>query len=123
MLKAHFLRQDGMLISCTVSGHDTFTEDTGFSVLCAAVSSAVQLTSALLSDCFGAPADCVKVMPAANNQNQISIRLPEPDPVHSKILYGLLLHFQALAEDCGDFRVTVSGSCATAHSENGGVFQ
>ena len=111
MLKAHFMRHNGMLISCTVSGHDAYTEDTGYSVLCAAVSSAVQLTSALLSDCFGAPEDCVTVSPAANEQNQISIRLPEPDPVHSRILNGLLLHFQALAEDSdGAFRVTVSGS-------------
>ena len=61
--------------------------------------------------CFGAPEDCVTVSPAANEQNQISIRLPEPDPVHSRILNGLLLHFQALAEDSdGAFRVTVSGS-------------
>ena len=109
MLKAHFLRQNGMLIACTVSGHDAYTEDTGYSVLCAAVSSAVQLTTALLSECFGAPEDCAAVSPAPDGQNQISIRLDKPDPVHSKILNGLLLHFQALAEDfAGDFRVTVS---------------
>lgn len=111
MLKAHFMRQNGMLISCTVSGHDAFTEDTGYSVLCAAVSSAVQLTTALLSDCFGMPEECVRVSPAPDGKNQISIRLEKPDPVHSNILNGLLLHFQALAEDfAGDFRVTVSGS-------------
>ena len=111
MLKAHFLRQNGMLIACTVSGHDAYTEDTGYSVLCAAVSSAVQLTTALLSECFGAPEDCAAVSPAPDGQNQISIRLEKPDPVHSKILNGLLLHFQALAEDfAGDFRVTVSDS-------------
>ncbi len=111
MLKAHFMRQNGMLIACTVSGHDDFTEDTGYSVLCAAVSSAVQLTTAILQDGFGAPEDCVQVSPAADGQNQISIRLDRPDPVLSKILNGLLLHFQALSEDfAGDFRVTVSGS-------------
>ena len=59
MLNAHFVRKDGLLTECTVSGHDTYTEDTGYSVLCAAVSSAVQLTSALLGDCFGAPEQCV----------------------------------------------------------------
>jgi len=109
MLNAHFVRKDGLLTECTVSGHDTYTEDTGYSVLCAAVSSAVQLTSALLCDCFGAPEQCVQVHAAKNAQNQIRIRLSEPDPVHSNILIGLLLHFKALAEDAeGNFRVTVT---------------
>ncbi len=111
LLKAHFVRKDGLFTECTVTGHDTVTDDTGYSVLCAAVSSAVQLTSALLSDCFGAPEDCVTVRPAANAQNKIVIRLAQPDPVHANILKGLLLHFQALAEDYdGIFRVTISES-------------
>lgn len=109
LLKAHFVRRNGMLCGCTVSGHDAVSEDTGFSVLCAAVSSAVQLTSALLVDCFGAPEDCVAVRPADDAQNQITVRLSQPDPVYSNILKGLLLHFQALSEDFpGAFRVTVS---------------
>jgi uncharacterized protein YsxB (DUF464 family) len=111
LLKAHFVRRNGMLCACTVSGHDAVSEDTGFSVLCAAVSSAVQLTSALLVDCFGAAEDCITVRPADNAQNQITVRLSQPDPVHSNILKGLLLHFQALSEDFpGMFRVTVSDS-------------
>ena len=122
MLKARFLRRDGLLTECTVSGHDTYTEDVAYSVLCAAVSSAVQMTSALLSDCFGAPEDCISVQPEKNAQNKIVIRLENPDPVHANILKGLLLHFQALAEDYdGKFTVTVSEAGSSTHHENGGV--
>ena len=123
LLKARFLRRDGLLTECTVSGHDAYTEDIGFSVLCAAVSSAVQLTSAML-ECFGAPDECVSVQPAKGSQNQIVIRLNKPDPVHANILKGLLLHFQALAEDYdGSFSVTVSETGSSTHHENGGVMK
>ncbi|MCQ2416206.1 MAG: ribosomal-processing cysteine protease Prp [Oscillospiraceae bacterium] len=108
LLKARFLRRDNAFVECVVSGHDVYTEDVGYSVLCAAVSSAVQLTSALLCDCFGAPQECMKVTPGQGAQNKIVIRLKEPNPVYSNILNGLYLHFQALAEDFdGLFKVTV----------------
>ena len=98
MLKAHFMRHNGMLISCTVSGHDANTEDTGYSVLCAAVSSAVQLTCNTLTECFGA-AVTITEQPSASAQNTLGFRLDAPDPVQSELLHGLLIHMQALSED------------------------
>ena len=124
MLKARFLRRDGLLTECTVSGHDTYTEDVEYSVLCAAVSSAVQLTTALLEDCFGAPKESFSVQPDKNAQNKIVIRLENPDLNCANILKGLLLHFQALAEDYdGKFSVTVSETGSSTHHENGGVMK
>ena len=54
-LHASFTQKNGMLISCTVKGHADYTEeDPSGQILCAAVSSAVQLTCNTLTECFGA---------------------------------------------------------------------
>jgi uncharacterized protein YsxB (DUF464 family) len=96
-LKADFVRKNGCFVGCSVTGHAPADADTGISVLCAAVSSAMQLTCNTLTECFGVPEDAVQVEAAENAQNHITIRLPQPDPVQSEILHGLLLHFQMLA--------------------------
>lgn len=76
-------------------------------MLCAAVSSAMQLTCNTLTECFGVPADAVTVSAASGAQNRISVRLEHPDSTQSEILHGLLLHFTLLAEDSdGSFTVT-----------------
>ena len=109
-IKADFVRKHGLFSGFSVSGHDVAAEDTGISVLCAAVSSAVQLTCNTLTECFGVPADAVQEFQAKNAQNQIAVRLPEPDPVQSKLIEGLLLHLNLLSEESGGaLRVTVSG--------------
>ena len=109
-IKADFVLKHGLYTGFTVSGHDSAAEDTGISVLCAAVSSAVELTCNTLTEYFGVPADAVQVHPKKNAQNQIAVRLPEPDPVQSKLIQGLLLHLKLLSEDSGGaLRVTVSG--------------
>ena len=82
----------------SVTGHDA-AGSSGFSVLCAAVSSAVQLTCNTLTECFGVPAEAVQVTPAKGTQNQIALRLPSPDPVQSEIVRGLAIHLQLLAEE------------------------
>ena len=108
-IKADFVLEHGLYTGFTVSGHDE-AEEAGYSVLCAAVSSAVELTCNTLTECFGVPEMAVQVHPQKNAQNQITVRLPEPDPVQSKLIQGLLLHLKLLSEDSGGaLRVTVSG--------------
>ncbi len=96
-----------MLISCTVKGHADYTDDdTSGQILCAAVSSAVQLTCNTLTECFDAPVE-IKQKPSRSAQNMLAFRLKSPDPVQSELLHGLLIHLQALSEDF-DGMLTVS---------------
>ncbi|MBQ9907175.1 MAG: ribosomal-processing cysteine protease Prp [Oscillospiraceae bacterium] len=98
-LTASFTQKNGMLISCKVKGHAEYTEeDPRGQILCAAVSSAVQLTCNTLTECFGA-AVTVTEQPSASAQNTLGFRLDAPDPVQSELLHGLLIHMQALSED------------------------
>lgn len=109
-IKADFVQENGLYTGFSVSGHDLAAADTGISVLCAAVSSAVELTCNTLTEYFGVPQEAVQVHPAENAQNQIAVRLTEPDPVQSKLIQGLLLHLNLLSEESGGaVRVTVSG--------------
>ena len=101
-LNAEFVRRGGLYTACTVRGHAPAENDAEYSVLCAAVSSAVQLTCNTLTECFGVPQKAVTVAAEKGAQNRISVRLQEPDSTQSEILHGLLLHLQLLAEDAGD---------------------
>ena len=76
-LNAVFEQQDGLYVSAAVSGHAEYESgsEEGM-ILCAAVSSAMQLTCNTLTECLDAP-----------------------DPVQSELLHGLLIHLQVLAED------------------------
>ena len=98
-ISVRFFRADGLYRGFSVSGHDAVPDSAEYSVLCAAVSSAVQLTCNTLTEIFGAPADAVQVRPAKHEQNEIALRLPEPDSVQSEILRGLHLHLQLLSEE------------------------
>ncbi|MBR3269534.1 MAG: ribosomal-processing cysteine protease Prp [Oscillospiraceae bacterium] len=98
-LQAVFEQSDGLYCACKVSGHADYTEqDPQGQILCAAVSSAMQLTCNTLSECFHAETE-IEQNPDDGVQNMLSLRLPKPDSVQSEILHGLLIHFQALAED------------------------
>ncbi len=98
-LQAVFERSDGRYCACRVTGHAEYSEDDpGGQILCAAVSSAMQLTCNTLTECFHADAEITE-QPGQDVQNMLSLRLNQPDPVQSEILHGLLIHFQALAED------------------------
>lgn len=100
-ITVQFFRSAGLYTGFAVSGHDEVAEDEQFSMLCAAVSSAVQLTCNTLTECFGVPESAVSVRPAENQQNQIALRLQAPDTVHSEIIHGLAIHMQLLSEEFG----------------------
>ena len=98
-LTASFTQKNGMLVGCKVKGHAEYTEeDPGGQILCAAVSSAVQLTCNTLTECFGA-AVTITEQPSESAENTLGFRLDAPDPVQSELLHGLLIHLQALSED------------------------
>ncbi|MBQ8922554.1 MAG: ribosomal-processing cysteine protease Prp [Oscillospiraceae bacterium] len=98
-LKAVFEQSEGLYAACTVTGHADCTDgDPSGQILCAAVSSAMQLTCNTLTECFHADAEITE-LPDDGVQNMLSLRLRKPDSVQSEILHGLLIHFQALTED------------------------
>ena len=98
-LNAVFEQQDGLYVSAAVSGHAEYESgsEEGM-ILCAAVSSAMQLTCNTLTECFGA-AVSITENPASDAQNLLSFRLDSPDSVQSELLHGLPIHLQALSED------------------------
>ena len=98
-LQASFTQKNGMLIGCTVKGHAGYTEDDpSGQILCAAVSSAMQLTCNTLTECFGAQVQITE-HPAEGAENLLAFRLCSPDSVQSELLHGLLIHLKVLAED------------------------
>ncbi len=98
-LKALFEQSGGLYFACKVSGHADYSEeDPSGQILCAAVSSAMQLTCNTLTECFHAQAE-ISQNADPGVQNLLSLRLCRPDSVQSEILHGLLIHFQALSED------------------------
>lgn len=98
-LRAVFEQQDGLYTGCSVSGHAVCEEnDPSGQILCAAVSSAMQLTCNTLTECFGAKVT-VTESPSDGAQNLLAFRLDQPDTVQSELLHGLLIHLQVLAED------------------------
>ncbi len=99
MLKARFEQSGSALTAVTVSGHAAYTEDSPEGmVLCAAVSSAMQLTCNSLTECLKAEVEITQA-PDPGVQNLLAFRLTSPDSVQSALMQGLLIHLQALSED------------------------
>ena len=107
-LKAVFEQTDGLYTACRVSGHADYSDnDPSGQILCAAVSSAMQLTCNTLTECFGAQVQITE-HPAEGAENLLAFRLRSPDSVQSELLHGLLIHLQVLAEEYdGMMTVTV----------------
>ena len=98
-LRAVFEQQNGLYVSCSVSGHAVYEDnDPSGQILCAAVSSAMQLTCNTLTECFGAKVTITEA-PSDDAQNLLAFRLDQPDTVQSELLHGRLIHLQVLAED------------------------
>lgn len=100
MIRSYFEMVGGKLVGCSVIGHggNNARSQQG-KILCAAVSSAMQLTCNTLTECFHADVDIVNEPSEVESQNRLAIRMLHPDAVQSEILHGLLIHFQNLAED------------------------
>lgn len=92
MIQAVFEKKNGRFCSVSVEGHAGYA-DAGEDIVCASVSSAVQLTSNLITDTFREKAKVTV------QDNLISIRLRETRGNGSALLNGLCDHLRYLSED------------------------
>ncbi|MBE6849045.1 MAG: ribosomal-processing cysteine protease Prp [Ruminococcus sp.] len=91
MTKAVFTRKNGRLCRCSIKGHAGYAEH-GQDIVCAAVSSAVQLTANLLTETFG---ENVQVSAKGDT---INIRTDGSD-ISVKLLEALSVHLQCISEE------------------------
>ncbi|WRS27340.1 ribosomal-processing cysteine protease Prp [Oscillospiraceae bacterium MB08-C2-2] len=103
MIHAAFERQGDQITAVSVSGHAGYAQ-AGRDVVCAAVTSAVQLTANALTEVLQEKAQ------VGLEENLISIRLSEPfSPQATAFMQALYLHLGLLAEDyTKNLRLTVS---------------
>lgn len=97
MIRIQFFWHKKKLCGCKVSGHAGFA-DSGNDIVCASVSSAVQLTANTLTEIFHINANVIA------GENSVSIKLPcDLSPKGVKILEGLKLHFDLLKDVYPEF--------------------
>lgn len=103
MIQAHFTKTGGKLTGFSISGHAGWG-DYGEDIVCASVTSAVQLCANALTEVLKIPAE-VQVL-----DNLIKVDLPQPcSQEGSHFLEALLLHLQLLGEDYrGTIKLNVS---------------
>lgn len=102
MIIADFIKRNGKLIGFSVGGHSGFA-DRGEDVVCASVSSAVQLTANTMTECFGIKAK-VKV-----SGNKIQLELPSYEETGEKLIKGLYMHLEIISEEYeGTIKITTS---------------
>ena len=91
MIRAEFNESKGILKGFKISGHAGYAES-GSDVVCAAVSSSVQLTVNLLSEF-----DCEPQVSAAGDT--VDCRITASANTASAMLEQLKLHFEAILEE------------------------
>lgn len=92
MIQAEFTSEGGNLAGFSISGHSLFDER-GRDIVCAAVSSAVQLTANGISE-------ILKENPSVEiEQNHINLKLAKTSQAASAFLEAFRLHLKLLAED------------------------
>ena len=90
-LRIVFARRDGRIYGFVVTGHAGYGEE-GEDIVCAAVSSAVQLVCNTITDFFHADAD------AAVGENRIELRLNSSDDPSEKLLESFYDHMKYIQE-------------------------
>ena len=103
MIRADFTQTEGKLIAFSLRGHAGY-DDFGKDIVCASVTSAVQLTANAITEVLKVKAD-VQVL-----DNQIRLTLPKNPPQEAlHFMDALMLHLEILAEDYeGTIKVKVS---------------
>ncbi len=94
MIACHFFVSKDTIVGFAINGHDT-PDDSGVSLLCAAVSSAVYLTVNTVTDIGG-----VKPLVLETADGLMTLRLRQEDAqACAMVLAGLRLHLEALAAE------------------------
>ena len=103
MIQANFTKTEGKLTAFSLKGHAGY-DDFGKDIVCASVTSAVQLTANAITEVLKVKAD-VQVL-----DNQIRLTLPKNPPQEAlHFMDALMLHLEILAEDYeGTIKVKVS---------------
>lgn len=92
MITAVFYKKDRKLSGFRVSGHAGYA-DYGYDIVCASVSSAVQLTANLITENFGISAE------ASAENDTVTLMVAETCEEASKIIDGLRMHLELLSEE------------------------
>ncbi|MBP3243456.1 MAG: ribosomal-processing cysteine protease Prp [Ruminococcus sp.] len=101
MISAQFFEKNGAPAGFSCSGHAGFAES-GYDIVCASVSSAVQLTLNLLLDFKNDPDIDV-------DTDIISCRLDKSSQASERIINAFRLHLESIAEEFpGTIEITVS---------------
>ena len=94
MITCHFFTSDDLTVGFAINGHDD-PDDSGISLLCAAVSSASYLTVNTITDVCG-----VSPLVLETADGLMTLRLRQSDAKACKdLLEGLKLHLTSLAEE------------------------
>ncbi len=92
MITAVFYKKGRDFSGFRVSGHAGYAEY-GHDIVCASVSSAVQLTANLITESFGISAD------VSAEDNAVTLRVAETCEEASGIIGGLMTHLELLSEE------------------------
>lgn len=96
MIKVKILRQKGRTAGFSVSGHAGY-EDSGKDIVCAAVTSAVQLTANGITEILHFPAD-VAVL-----ENAVTLQTKDPSEEAEHFLQAFQLQLEVLEEQYPSF--------------------
>ncbi len=102
MIIAQFFKKGENLIGFSVAGHAGYA-NSGEDIVCASVSSAVQLISNTITESFKINAD-VSIL-----KDKIQLKLPCSDEIAHKLIEGFKLHLTLLSDEFkGTIKITTS---------------
>lgn len=101
MIKASFVKKNGVFSGFSLSGHSGYAR-CGEDIVCAAVSSAAMLTVNTVTDFFGAEAE------AGAEENKLYLNLIKSSEVSEKLIESFYTHLKILSEQ---YKGTIKLKC------------
>lgn len=98
MITAVFYKKSGNLTGFKVSGHAGYA-DAGSDIVCASVTSSVQLACNLLTEYFGIDAE------VSAQDNTVALKVRETSDISQKIIKGLYDHLDLISQQ---FKKTIN---------------
>ncbi len=100
MLKAVFYKGAGGFTGFSISGHAGYGTE-GNDIVCAAITSAVELTCNTVTEFFGAEA-CAEVF-----ENEVRLTLGKPDVPSQQLIASLCAHIENIAREHKKIRLEI----------------